>query len=107
MNKTDSIARKIFGWKLNRWDRWYDYEKGIFIQDADFQPEKNLNHAMLIVERLEAFGYQYNTDGISEVRFNDVRATGETLAKAITNAAYSIIEQNAIAGSNKLWRQLC
>ncbi|MEH7302656.1 BC1872 family protein, partial [Neobacillus drentensis] len=47
--KTDSIARRILGWKLNRWDRWYDYEMGTFIHETDFQPEHNLDHAMLIV----------------------------------------------------------
>ena len=107
MNKTESIARKIFGWSLNRWDRWYDFEKGVFIKDEDFQPEKNLQHAMLIVERLEEFGYQYDTDGISVASFNHIRAKGETLAQAITNAAYTLIEQNAITGNSKLWRQLC
>ena len=40
MNKTESIARRILGWKLNRWDRWYDSEKDIFIHDYEFQPEK-------------------------------------------------------------------
>jgi hypothetical protein len=27
MNKTEVIARRILGWKLNRYDRWYDAEK--------------------------------------------------------------------------------
>lgn len=107
MSKTDSIARKIFGWKLNRWDRWYDYEKGMFIQDSEFQPEQNLDHAMKIVERLKDFGYTFKTNGDSEVSFNDIRAYGETLPQAITNAAYSIIEQSTIADSSRLWRKLC
>lgn len=107
MNKTDSIARRILGWKLNRWDRWYDYEKGVFIHDSDFQPEQNLGHAMLIVEKMENLGYRFRAAGDSEVWFNDVRATGETLAQAITNAAYSIIENNSIVNSSTLWRKLC
>jgi hypothetical protein len=107
MNKTDSIARRILGWKLNRWDRWYDYEKELFIHDSEFQPEHNLTHAMLIVERLEKFGYTYSTNGVSEVCFNDVRGTGNTLSQAITNAAYSIIERNAIVDSRNIWQQLC
>jgi hypothetical protein len=107
MNKTDSIARRILGWKLNRWDRWFDYEKGIFIDDSEFQPEQNLDHAMLIVERLEVFGYSYTTNGDSEVSFNDVRATGDTLPQAITNAAYSIIEMNGIIDTTRLWQKLC
>lgn len=107
MNKTDSIARRILGWKLNRWDRWYDYEKGVFIHDSDFQPEQNLGHAMLIVEKMENLGYRFRTAGDSEVWFNDVRATGETLAQAITNAAYSIIENTSIVNSSTLWRKLC
>lgn len=107
MNKTDSIARRILGWKLNRWDRWFDYEKGIFIHDSEFQPEQNLDHAMLIVERLEKLGYTYTTNGVSEVRFNDVWATGKTLSQSITNAAYSIIENNSIADSTSIWRRLC
>lgn len=107
MNKTDSIARRILGWKLNRWDRWYDYEKGVFIQESDFQPEQNLDHAMLIVEKLETFGYNFRSAGDSEVWFNDMRASGETLAKAITNAAYSIIENNSAINTTNLWRKLC
>lgn len=42
MNKTEVIARRILGWKLNRWDRWYDPEKGVFIYD--FQPDENPDH---------------------------------------------------------------
>jgi hypothetical protein len=107
MNKTDSIARRILGWALNRWDRWYDYEKGVFIHDSEFQPEQNLEHAMLIVERLEEFGFTYTTNGVSEVCFNNVRATGDTLSQAITNAAYSIIENNSIVNSSRVWQRLC
>lgn len=106
MNKTDSIARRILGWKLNRWDRWYDHEKGIFIHDTEFQPEENIEHAMKIVERLENFGFKYETDGVSEVRFNDIRATGHTLSQAITNAAYSIIEMNSMTETNRIWYRL-
>jgi hypothetical protein len=107
MNKTDSIARKILGWSLNRWDRWYDPQQGKFIHDSEFQPEHNLDHAMLIVEKLEKFGFTFNTDGVSEVSFNNISATGETLPQAITNAAYSIIEQNSITESRNIWAQLC
>jgi hypothetical protein len=107
MNKTDSIARKILGWKLNRWDRWYDYEKGIFIQDSEFQPEQNLGHAMLIVERMEQLGYTFSATEDTGVRFNDIWATGETMAAAITNAAYTIIENNSVVDSSKLWSKLC
>lgn len=107
MNKTDSIARRILGWKLNRWDRWFDYEKNIFIHESDFQPEQNLGHAMLIVERLEKFGYKFEKYGESEVSFNHIAAKGDTLAQAITNAAYSIIEHNSNADSSKIWHQMC
>lgn len=108
MNKTDAIARRIFGWALNRWDRWYDSEKGVFIQDEDFQPEKNLDHAMIIVEKLEQVGFTFKKNGNHEVSFNDVHATGETLAQAITNAAYTLVENHSTsASSNRIWRQLC
>ncbi|MGG1674823.1 hypothetical protein ACIFOT_03630 [Neobacillus sp. NRS-1170] len=107
MNKTDSIARRILGWKLNRWDRWYDYEKNLFIHDSEFQPEHNLEHAMIIVEKLGMFGYTYTTNGHSEVSFNDVHATGDTLSQAITNAAYSIIEKHSSVDSSSLWQQMC
>lgn len=107
MNKTDSIARRILGWKLNRWDRWYDYDKDVFILDSEFQPEYNLDHAMRIVDRLEDFGYTYKTNGVSEVYFNDIRATGNTLPEAITNAAYSIIERNSVDTSSSIWNTLC
>ncbi|QOY35558.1 BC1872 family protein [Anaerobacillus isosaccharinicus] len=107
MNKTESIARKILGWKLNRWDRWYDYEKSVFIPTTDFQPEQELLHAMLIVERLEKFGFTFMKKGDSEVCFNDISATGETLAEAITNAAYSIVGQSSVFDSSKMWGKLC
>lgn len=108
MNKTDAIARRIFGWALNRWDRWYDSEKGIFIPDSDFQPERNIDHAMMIVEKLEQLGFSFKKIGESEVFFNDVCAKGETLAQAITNAAYTIVENHSTSvSSNRIWRQLC
>ncbi len=107
MNKTEPIARRILGWKLNRWDRWFDYEKNIFIHTSDFQPEQNLDHAMLIVDRLEKYGFTYKRNGDAEVCINDVSATGDTLAQAITNAAYTILEMRTVSDSSKLWRKLC
>jgi len=107
MTKTDSIARRILGWKLNRWDRWYDYEKGIFIHNSEFQPEQNLGHAMLIVEKLERIGYKFSNNGNSEVYFNNVKATGDTLAEAITNAAYNLVELNSVEDISDIWAQLC
>ncbi|WP_071394363.1 BC1872 family protein [Bacillus tuaregi] len=107
MTKTESIARRILGWKLNRWDRWYDYEKGIFINYTDFQPEQDLGHAMLIVEKLEKAGYRFARKSNSEVYFNNVSATGDTLAEAITNAAYNIIELNSVEDTSDVWAQLC
>lgn len=107
MNKTDSIARRILGWKLNRWDRWYDYEKGVFINDSDFQPEQNLDHAMLIVDRLKEFGFNYATNEVSKVYFNEIEGNGETLSQAITNAAYSIIEYDSVVNTSGIWQQLC
>ncbi len=96
MSKTESIARRILGWKLNRWDRWYDFENKQFIPVSDFQPEKNLDHALKIVKRLKTFGYIYKTKGDFEVCFNDVCATGKTLEEAITNAAYLIADGSSI-----------
>lgn len=108
MNKTDAIARRIFGWALNRWDRWYDSENEIFIHDSDFQPENNIDHAMMIVKKLEQAGFSFKQNGELEVFFNDIKASGETLAQAITNAAYSLIEHHSTSiSSNRIWRQLC
>jgi len=97
MNKTEIIARRIFGWKLNRWDRWYDFENNIFIPVSEFQPEQNIDHAMLIVKKLEEHGFTYKTNGDSEVCFNEVCAAGSTLAQAITNAASDIADNSSIA----------
>jgi len=101
MNKTDIIARRVLGWKLNRWDRWYDFENGTFIENADFQPEENLDHAMIIVKKLESFGFTYKATtyesiGDHVVCFNDTCAHGTTLAQAITNAAFEIAEVKSI-----------
>jgi Phage ABA sandwich domain len=94
MNKTEVISRRILGWKLNRWDRWYDPEKSVFIYD--FQPDENLDHALLIVDRLKDFGYTYMEKGKYEVCFNDVCETGKSLAEAITNAAFSLADNRSI-----------
>jgi hypothetical protein len=96
MNKVEVIARRILGWKLNRWDCWYDFENNKFIYDSEFQPEYNLEHAMLIVKQLEMLGYTFKVDGHTGVYFNDQYATGETLAQAITNAAYLIADNSSI-----------
>lgn len=105
MNKTESIARKILGWKLNRWDRWYDYEQGMFIYDSDFQPEKNLVHALMIVDKLEDMGFRFIHKGETEVGFNHITGTGETRSEAITNAAFSIIEHSTL-DDNRQWHQV-
>jgi hypothetical protein len=94
MNKTEIIARRILGWKLNRWDRWYDFEKDLFIYN--FQPEQNLEHAKMVVNRLKKLGFIYKTNQVSEVCFNEICETGETLAQAITNAAYSIADNSSV-----------
>lgn len=96
MNKTEIIARRILGWKLNRWDRWYDSEKGIFIYESEFQPDQNLDHAMIIVDRLKEFGYTYSEISSTEVCFNDVSGTGDSLALAITNAAFALADNSSI-----------
>jgi Phage ABA sandwich domain len=96
MNKTEAIARRILGWKLNRWDRWFDFENRKFIPVSDFQPDKNLDHAMLIVKKLEQFGYTFTKNGDSEVRFNHVGGAGANLAEAITDAAYSIADTSSL-----------
>ncbi len=96
MNKNEVIARRILGWSLNRWDRWYDEEKGMFIPVSEFQPENNLDHAMLIVEKLKRFGISYRTDGVSEVCFNHVCEKGETLQQAITNAAFTLADNTPV-----------
>ncbi|MBM4763439.1 hypothetical protein [Bacillus sp. B15-48] len=95
MNKTETIARKLLGWKLNRWDRWYDTELGTFIPVAEFKPEQSIEDAMIIVKKLEKFGFTYNQKGEFEVCFNNICETGETLAQAITNAAYLIADTSS------------
>ncbi len=101
MNKRDVIARRILGWKLNRWDRWFDFEKGTFIHESEFNPEQNLEHSMLIVERLEHLGFTYTEKEGIEVcfqnEFNKVCETGDTLAEAITNAAYALADDSSLA----------
>ncbi|MFA9556801.1 hypothetical protein ACERII_05835 [Evansella sp. AB-rgal1] len=94
MSKTDVIARRVLGWKLNSVNTWFDRENKVFVED--FQPEKNMEHALLIVDRLEKFGFTYEVKGDYEVYFNHVSGTGNTLAEAITNAAYALAEVNTI-----------
>ncbi len=95
MNKTEAAARKIMGWTLNRWDRWYDPERGVFIPVSEFRPEENLDDAMLLVERLETFGFTYTAKEDGMVCFNGFCDGGETLAQAITNAASLIASEGA------------
>lgn len=93
MNRKDKIAREILGWKTYCKDSWYDVEEEVFIHESYFKPEKFMEHAMLIVKKLNMFGVMYRTDGVSEVHFDDVTGTGNTLPEAITNAAYALIEK--------------
>lgn len=97
MDKIDIIARRILGWKLNSWDKWYDFEAGKMIHESEFQPERNLDHAMIIVKRLEKFGFIFIQNGETEVCFNQICAKGDTLAQAITNAAYELADNTPIA----------
>lgn len=94
MDKIEVIARRILDWKLNRWDRWFDHENGIFIDN--FTPDKNLEHAMLIVSKLEKLGFTYTKISDLEVCFDATRGTGDTLPEAITNAAYEIADNRSI-----------
>lgn len=94
MDKTEIIARRVFGWKLNRWDRWFDPEKGDFIYD--FNPSENLDQAMLIVEKLKELGFIYKFNGEYAVCFNGICETGDSLARAITNAAYSFADNSSV-----------
>jgi hypothetical protein len=95
MEKIEVIARRILGWSLNRWDKWYDPETERFVNE--FDPEKNLDHAMLIVKKLESFGFVYKVNGDNEVCFNDVCASGGSVAEAITNAAFLLADNTPIA----------
>lgn len=94
MNKAEVIARRILGWKMNRWDRWYDFENNRFIYH--FNPEVNLDHAMLVVEQMKKLGFTYSVSGEYKVCFDDQCAEGKTLAEAITNAAYAIAEVRSV-----------
>ena len=46
---------------------------------------------MVIVEKLKMFGVNYQTNGSSEVKFDDVTGKGIDLPEAIINAAYYLI----------------
>lgn len=94
MDKIEVIARRILDWKLNRWDRWFDHEKNIFIEN--FQPDINHDHAMIIVAKLEELGFTYLVKSENEVCFNDVCAIGDTLPQAITNAAFALADNSSV-----------
>ena len=99
MNKKDLIAREILGWKARSKNSWYDVEKEVFVHESYFIPEKYIDQAMLIVNKLDMWGVTYSTNGVSEVQFDDVTGTGDTLAEAITNAAYFLIQKYAMIES--------
>ncbi|WP_071392935.1 BC1872 family protein [Bacillus tuaregi] len=92
MNKKDTIVREILGWKPYGKNSWYDVEKDSFVHESYYKPEKFIEHAMVIVKKLEMFGVSYRTNGASEVYFDDVSGMGATLPEAITNAAYNLIK---------------
>ncbi|WP_394237125.1 hypothetical protein [Niallia oryzisoli] len=99
MNKKDTIVREILGWKTYSKNSWYDVEKDSFVHESYFHPEKFMEHAMLIVKKLEMFGVDYRTNGVSEVYFDDAIGRGATLPEAITNAAYKLVKNYyAVAG---------
>ncbi|ADU28843.1 BC1872 family protein [Evansella cellulosilytica] len=99
MDKIDVIARRILGWKQNSLHKWYNHEEGLFIEN--FNPYENMEHAMLIVSRLERFGFHYTKQSETEACFSNAYvkecSSGDTLALAITNAAYSLAEVNTIS----------
>lgn len=98
MNKVEAIARRVMGWRLHSVEKWFDVEKGTFIPIADFQPDKNIEHAMLIVDRLQEFGFTYKVDEEKkQVCFNDVCETGQTIEEAITNAAHFLADSSSSA----------
>ena len=99
MNKKDLIAREILGWKSRSKNSWYDVEKEVFVHESYFKPEKYIDQAMLIVNKLDMWGVTYSINGVSEVQFDDVTGTGNTLAEAITNAAYLLIQKYAMIES--------
>ena len=51
---------------------------------------------MIIVEKLEGYGFTYTIKDDNVVCFNDICATGSTLAEAITNAAFEIADTHSI-----------
>ena len=99
MNKKDLIAREILGWKVRSKNSWYDVEKEVFVHESYFKPEKYIDQAMLIVKKLDLWGVTYSINGVAEVQFDDVTGTGNTLAEAITNAAYLLIKKYAMIES--------
>lgn len=98
MNQVETIARRILGWKLNRYDRWFDWEKEQFI--TGFDPENNIEHANLVVTKLNEYGFTYKHEqkenGEWIVCFNDKCETGPSLEKAITAAAYLIADGSSV-----------
>ncbi|WP_396126129.1 BC1872 family protein [Anaerobacillus sp. CMMVII] len=54
MNKIEIIARRLLGWKLNSSGNWYDFEKNTLIHVSKFQPDQNLEQAMIIVDSLKS-----------------------------------------------------
>lgn len=99
MHKVEVIARRVLGWRMNRVNKWFNIEDAIFIED--FNPIANIDHAMMIVHKLELFGFKYTQQDDTKVCFSNdfVRQceSGETLGEAITNAAFAIAEVNTIS----------
>ncbi|WP_338471173.1 hypothetical protein R4Z10_20765 [Niallia sp. XMNu-256] len=91
MNRKHEIIREILGWKPHNKNSWYNVEKEEYVHDSYFMPDQYMEHAMVIVEKLKMFGINYQTNGTSEAKFDDVTGRGETLPEAITNAAYYLI----------------
>lgn len=94
MDKVEVIARRVLGWKLSGQNKWFDYENNRFI--FDFQPEKNQEHADLIVKRLELFGFTFRKKNDTEVCFDEFCNSGNTLPEAIVNVAYFLAENTPI-----------
>ncbi|KAA9029921.1 BC1872 family protein [Niallia endozanthoxylica] len=101
MNKKDRIVREILGWKEHGKNCWYDVEKDAFVHESYFLPEKFMEHAMVIVKKLEMFGVKYRTNGVSIVCFDNAVGTGATLPEAITDAAYALIEDYYSVAENR------
>lgn len=98
---TELLATKVMGWKYDSEDEIYfrypDDNKPLLL--TEFLPLKDMNHAMMIVEKFAAYQIDKNFDGVhfcllwNDDKHKPIEAYSDTPQRAIAYAALMTLDE--------------